>query len=92
MKVSDKVHARMAEGKPFFSFEYFPPRTEEVGNRGAGRRRWRAAALECVFAIRGQLGAPLETHTGLMPTSEALANSLRVLIPWRWAVLPTAGR
>jgi len=30
MKVADKINARVAEGKPFFSFEFFPPRTEEV--------------------------------------------------------------
>lgn len=29
MKIIDKVHQRIAEGKPFFSFEYFPPRTAE---------------------------------------------------------------
>jgi hypothetical protein len=30
MKVVDKMKASMADGKTFFSFEYFPPRTEEV--------------------------------------------------------------
>ena len=32
VKIIDKVNEKIAEGKPFFSFEYFPPRTEEVGN------------------------------------------------------------
>lgn len=30
MKIVDKIKAAMAEGRTFFSFEYFPPRTEEV--------------------------------------------------------------
>lgn len=29
MKIIDKINAKIAEGKSFFSFEYFPPRTEE---------------------------------------------------------------
>ena len=30
MKIIDKVNEKISEGKPFFSFEYFPPRTDEV--------------------------------------------------------------
>lgn len=30
MKIIDKVNAEIAKGHKFFSFEYFPPRTEEV--------------------------------------------------------------
>jgi methylenetetrahydrofolate reductase (NADPH) len=30
MKVIDKINERIADGKTFFSFEFFPPRTEEV--------------------------------------------------------------
>ncbi len=33
MKVIDKMNASIKEGKPFFSFEFFPPRTEEVWPR-----------------------------------------------------------
>ncbi|WIA22217.1 hypothetical protein OEZ85_004547 [Tetradesmus obliquus] len=29
MKIVDKINANIKEGKTFFSFEYFPPRTEE---------------------------------------------------------------
>ncbi|KAK9842600.1 hypothetical protein WJX81_008347 [Elliptochloris bilobata] len=29
MKIIDKMNASIKEGKPFFSFEFFPPRTEE---------------------------------------------------------------
>eukprot|EP00882_Tetradesmus_deserticola_P021502 GHRQ01023275.1.p2 GENE.GHRQ01023275.1~~GHRQ01023275.1.p2 ORF type:complete len:259 (+),score=110.45 GHRQ01023275.1:82-777(+) len=29
MKIVDKINANIQEGKTFFSFEYFPPRTEE---------------------------------------------------------------
>ena len=34
MKIIDKVNEKIAKGEPFFSFEYFPPRTPEV--RAAG--------------------------------------------------------
>lgn len=30
MKIVDKINTNVKEGKTFFSFEYFPPRTEEV--------------------------------------------------------------
>lgn len=30
MKVVDKVQAKIKEGTQFFSFEFFPPRTDEV--------------------------------------------------------------
>ena len=30
MKVADKMREAAATGKPFFSFEFFPPRTDEV--------------------------------------------------------------
>ncbi len=30
MKLADKMREVAATGKPFFSFEFFPPRTEEV--------------------------------------------------------------
>ena len=30
MKIVDKINASVAAGKTFFSFEFFPPRTEEV--------------------------------------------------------------
>ena len=30
MKIVDKLKASMESGELFFSFEYFPPRTEEV--------------------------------------------------------------
>jgi 5,10-methylenetetrahydrofolate reductase len=32
MKIIDKLNAKLAAGEPFFSFEFFPPRTEEVGH------------------------------------------------------------
>ena len=31
MKIIDKVNEKLKKGEPFFSFEFFPPRTEEVG-------------------------------------------------------------
>jgi 5,10-methylenetetrahydrofolate reductase len=30
MKIIDKIQERVKDGKTFFSFEFFPPRTEEV--------------------------------------------------------------
>ena len=30
MKLIDKINEKMKKGETFFSFEYFPPRTEEV--------------------------------------------------------------
>ncbi|KAF9573650.1 hypothetical protein EC968_008287 [Mortierella alpina] len=29
MKIVDKIHQKIAEGKPFYSFEYFPPKTSQ---------------------------------------------------------------
>jgi hypothetical protein len=31
MKIIEKVNQKIKEGRTFFSFEFFPPRTEEVG-------------------------------------------------------------
>jgi hypothetical protein len=31
MKIVDKINDAVKEGRTFFSFEFFPPRTEEVG-------------------------------------------------------------
>ena len=31
MKISEKMAASIAAGKTFFSFEFFPPCTDEVG-------------------------------------------------------------
>lgn len=45
--IVDKIKAAVAAETPFFSFEYFPPRTEEVRNGGAresaaaARAHWR---------------------------------------------------
>ena len=36
MKIVDKIKASMDAGETFFSFEYFPPRTEEVYPRYSG--------------------------------------------------------
>lgn len=34
MKLIHKVEEKMKKGETFFSFEFFPPRTEEVGKHG----------------------------------------------------------
>jgi len=36
MKIIDRINEKVAKGEPFFSFEYFPPRTAEVGAIGGG--------------------------------------------------------
>jgi methylenetetrahydrofolate reductase (NADPH) len=33
MKVIDKIHAAEKEGRLFWSFEYFPPKTPQVSAR-----------------------------------------------------------
>jgi len=37
-KIIDIMNERMAKGEPFFSFEYFPPKTEEVRRPVTQRR------------------------------------------------------
>ena len=37
-KIIDKINERIQRGEQFFSFEYFPPKTEQVGERVASRR------------------------------------------------------
>ena len=44
MKIIDKINAKAAAGEKFFSFEYFPPKTEE-GVRNLTERQRRMAAL-----------------------------------------------
>ena len=39
MKIIDKMNASMAQGRPFFSFEFFPPRTDEVRSQGRFEHR-----------------------------------------------------
>lgn len=35
MKVIDKIHKAEQEGRPFWSFEYFPPKTSQVRETGS---------------------------------------------------------
>jgi hypothetical protein len=37
MKIIDKINEKLAKGERFFSYEFFPPRTEEVS--APSRRR-----------------------------------------------------
>jgi hypothetical protein len=43
MKIIDKVNEKLKKGETFFSFEFFPPRTEEVrtGATLVALGRWR---------------------------------------------------
>lgn len=48
MKIIDKINASKKEGKPFYSFEYFPPKTEQ-GLYNLYERLDRMVALEPAF-------------------------------------------
>lgn len=47
-KIADKIRHREAEGRPFFSFEYFPPKTE-TGVTNLYQRIERMTAVEPLF-------------------------------------------
>ena len=47
-KIIDKLNAAIASGTPFFSFEYFPPKTDE-GVANLKERQHRMAALGPAF-------------------------------------------
>lgn len=47
-KIADKIRHRQAENRPFFSFEYFPPKTD-TGVNNLYRRVERMAAVEPLF-------------------------------------------
>lgn len=47
-KIVDKLHCRESEGRPFFSFEYFPPKTDQ-GVSNLYRRVERMSAAEPLF-------------------------------------------
>ena len=47
-KIIDKLNAAIASGTPFFSFEYFPPKTDE-GVANLKERQHRMAALGPTF-------------------------------------------
>jgi len=44
MKIVDKINEKIAAGETFFSFEYFPPKTEE-GVHNLHERQLRMASL-----------------------------------------------
>lgn len=48
MKIIDKINAHIADGTTFFSFEYFPPKTDD-GVRNLTERQHRMAALNPTF-------------------------------------------
>ena len=43
MKIAEKLEECSKNGQVYFSFEYFPPKTEEVGAIARDRRRRRRA-------------------------------------------------
>ena len=48
MKIVDKINEKLDAGEKFFSFEYFPPKTEE-GVKNLHERQLRMAALGPTF-------------------------------------------
>ena len=48
MKVVDKMNAGIQQGRPFFSFEFFPPRTDEVRR---SRKRCQDAGCMAVYLL-----------------------------------------
>lgn len=48
VKIIDKLNAKVAAGETFFSFEYFPPKTDE-GVHNLKERQTRMAALGPTF-------------------------------------------
>jgi hypothetical protein len=48
VKIIDKLNDKIAAGEPFFSFEYFPPKTDE-GVANLRERQHRMAALGPTF-------------------------------------------
>lgn len=48
MKIIDKINAKVDAGEKFFSFEYFPPKTDE-GVHNLHERQIRMAALGPTF-------------------------------------------
>jgi len=48
MKIIDKINEKIAAGETFYSFEYFPPKTDE-GVKNLHDRQMRMAALGPTF-------------------------------------------
>jgi methylenetetrahydrofolate reductase (NADPH) len=48
MKIIDKINAKIEAGEKFFSFEYFPPKTED-GVKNLHERQERMVALGPLF-------------------------------------------
>ena len=69
MKIIDKMNASIKEGRPFFSFEFFPPRTEEV---------WKQ---HNVFHCRFDVSCPLSQHSTALeyPAKQLLRVSRHML-------------
>ncbi len=66
MLIIDKIKARIAQQKPFYSFEYFPPQTE-AGLHNLYARIERMAALQPVFVdiTWGAGGSTSDTTLGI---------------------------
>ena len=84
MKIVDKMKAATAEGKTFFSFEYFPPRTEEVRERerekGDGAD-WEESETRARLANRRCTRAA----PGPAPSSPPLVTAIRASPAWGWS-------
>ena len=98
MRISDKIQAAIDAKETFFSFEYFPPRTEEVrGTRTFGRDdelksrdRERGPSIRETIAQKGKSGDwPSIENASATPSSCLLLLLLLLLL---LALARAAGR
>ena len=77
MKVVDKMRRSMAEGKTFYSFEFFPPRTEEVRDLYLNAYEPRASATEPDLrpALRSFLRFPPRHRASTWPRTATILHS-----------------
>lgn len=79
MKIVDKVNQKIKDGQQFFSFEFFPPRTEEVRGGGA-KGRW---ALLGAPIARPDVAGSRPHSRRLWPCCTATASIAGCwLVPW----------
>ncbi|KAF9147760.1 hypothetical protein BG015_010561 [Linnemannia schmuckeri] len=71
MKIVDRIHQRQEEGRPFFSFEYFSPKTAQEA---------RACGNQNILALRGDPPHGSKTwhpHKSGLPSATSLVQYIR---------------
>jgi len=99
MKIVDKMKAASAEGKTFFSFEYFPPRTEEVwtqeaaaGAQSGESKPAGARSLLSIAASPHARSAHARSSRGGQVGAGRQGVGCRPRAVFRWPCGPPAGR